>query len=210
LTLDEYKEWIYEKTMPLIELMGGKITPNQLSVISLLCAFLAGSFIYLSKYNPLYLIVSLIFIILNGLFDVLDGGLARYLKVEGDRGDFLDHVFDRYSDIFMLLGVFFGGYCSPETIGTSAAEMIGISAIIGVLLTSYMGTQAQAVGLKRSYGGILGRADRMMILSIFLVLQLLFNEIFGIKLLTFAMVIFAVFGNVTAVQRFFYAWKRLD
>ena len=37
----------------------------------------------------------------------------------------------------------------------------------GVLMSSYLGTQAQAVGLKRNYGGILGRADRLVLLMVF-------------------------------------------
>ena len=37
---------------------------------------------------------------------------------------------------------------------------IGVFALTGVLMSSYLGTQAQAVGVGRYYGGILGRADR--------------------------------------------------
>src|SRR2546430_14514327 len=56
----------------------------------------------------------------------------------------------------MLGGVAFNAmYCHLE---------VGMLALLGVLLTSYMGTQAQAVGQGRAYGGILGRADRLVLL----------------------------------------------
>src|SRR2546430_15123943 len=70
------------------------------------------------------------------------------------RGDFLDRVLDRYADVFMLGGVAFNAmYCHLE---------VGMFALLGVLLTSYMGTQAQAVGQGRAYGGVLGRPDRFL------------------------------------------------
>jgi len=210
LTLDEYKDWIYKKIDPLVKFIGNRVTPNQVSLISILCAFFAGLFIFLSRRDVFFLWVSLFFIFLNGLLDILDGGLARYLHIESRKGNFLDHVLDRYSDVFMLSGVFFAGYCSTETLGYFVSEIIGVSAIVGVILTSYVATQAEAVGLKRNYGGILGRADRMVILSAFIVLQAFIGEINGINMLTFMMIIFAIVCNITAVQRFFYAWKRLD
>jgi len=210
LTLDKYKDWIYKKTEPIVRFIGDRITPNQISLLSILCAFLAGLLIFISRLNVFFLWISLFFIFLNGFLDIIDGGLARYLHIESRRGDFLDHILDRYSDIFMLSGVFFAGYCSPETLGYLVSELIGISAIVGVLLTSYVATQAEAVGLKRNYGGLLGRSDRIIILSIFIILQALIGEIGGIDMLTFMMIFFAIVCNITAIQRFFYAWKRLN
>lgn len=210
MTLDEYKDWLYRKIDPVVRFIGDRATPNQISLISILCAFFAGLFIFLSRHNIFFLWVSLCLIILNGFFDVLDGGLARYLHIESQRGNFLDHVLDRYSDVFMLSGVFFAGYCSPDALGYLISEIIGVSAIVGVLLTSYVATQAEAVGLSRNYGGLLGRADRMVILSIFIILQALIGDIGGINMLTFMMILFAVVCNITAIQRFFYAWERLD
>jgi len=87
---------------------------------------------------------------------------------------------------------------------------LGLLAIVGVLLTSYMGTQAQAVGAGRHYGGILGRADRMvlMILATFITWVLLFFDIrsftlgsYSITVFEVMMLWFAVVGNVTAIQR---------
>ena len=63
----------------------------------------------------------------------------------------LDHVFDRYSDIFIVLGMAFSIYGNVY---------LGLFAIIGILHTSYMGTQSQALGLKRNYSGIAEEYNR--------------------------------------------------
>jgi phosphatidylglycerophosphate synthase len=95
-----------------------------------------------------------VFVALNGLFDALDGKVARLSSKESKKGDFVDHVIDRYSDVFILSGIALGSFCPL---------WVGLMAIIGVMLASYMGTQAQALGLRREYRGILGRADRQLI-----------------------------------------------
>ena len=80
--------------------------------------------------------------------------LARKSGSVSKYGDFLDHVIDRYADVFIIGGACLGGFVDPT---------IGIIILTGVLLASYLGTQAQAVGIGRVYGGIMGRADRMVI-----------------------------------------------
>jgi len=81
-----------------------------------------------------------------------------------------------------------------------------------------MGTQAQAVGLGRLYGGALGRADRLVILGVVTLLQFAFDSAgtpLGLEparftVLGWAMVLFAVLGNVTAIQRAISVWRRLS
>lgn len=150
------------------------------------------------------------FLILNGLFDALDGKVARITGKATPRGDLLDHVLDRYADVFILTGIALGPYCPV---------WLGLLAIIGVLLTSYMGTQAQAVGVGRQYGGALGRADRLVILFIVVVLQAALDPgavnppgggALGLTYIGWAMLLFAVLGNITAIQRAVGTWKRLS
>jgi archaetidylinositol phosphate synthase len=93
----------------------------------------------------------------------------------------------------------------------------GLFAVIGVLLTSYMGTQAQALGLGREYKGILGRADRIAVLVVFSLIQYAFEvtdnalatDIFGYSIISWMMVYFGVAGNATALQRAWKIWKSL-
>ena len=87
-----------------------------------------------------------------------------------------------------------------------------------MLLASYMGTQAQAIGVKRDYHGILGRADRLIILTLtpFIMGMLVWFGIgsFGVPgyqftFFEYVMIYFAVAGNITAVQRAAGTWKRI-
>jgi archaetidylinositol phosphate synthase len=95
-----------------------------------------------------------------------------------------------------------------------------------VLLTSYMGTQSQAVGAGRLYAGLLGRADRVVLLTLAPLAQIVFMvllpgsptvpqgylSIVGVvSLSAFEMVMlwFAVVGNITAVQRAVQIWRNL-
>ena len=100
---------------------------------------------------------------LNAFCDAMDGAVARAMKTQSLRGDFLDHAVDRYADIFIITGIFAGGLVPWQ---------IGVFALTGVLMASYLGTQAQAVGVGRYYGGLLGRADRLVLILVFGVIGL--------------------------------------
>ncbi|MBN1678477.1 MAG: CDP-alcohol phosphatidyltransferase family protein, partial [Candidatus Thermoplasmatota archaeon] len=90
-------------------------------------------------------------------------------------------------------------------------------AVIGVMLASYMGTQAQALGLRREYRGILGRADRLVLLIFVPIVQYILialdasfaMDILGFSLMGWMMIWFGLAGNVTAVQRAHMIWKSL-
>src|SRR2546421_433634 len=93
---------------------------------------------------------------------------------------------------------------------------VGTLALLGVLLTSYMGTQAQAVGQGRAYGGILGRADRLVLLFLGGLIQWLVAPSGGVTWgagpftfgpLEWVMVPFPVLRNVTAGQRAVKIWR---
>jgi CDP-diacylglycerol--glycerol-3-phosphate 3-phosphatidyltransferase len=209
--------WLARRIAKFFAAIG--ISPNFLSVLSFFFAVLAGLFFFFAgnsthshySFNPLLLLAG-VFVCLNSFLDALDGVLARETGNASKKGDFLDHVIDRYSDVFIIGGIIFGGYVSWE---------IGIVAIIGVLLSSYMGTQAQAVGLSRVYGGLIGRADRLLIIIAATFLTLIYphpipasGSLSLLSLLSFPFLgwtifLFALLCNATALQRFFYAWRRI-
>jgi archaetidylinositol phosphate synthase len=73
-----------------------------------------------------------------------------------------------------------------------------------------MGTQAQAIGVERYYGGILGRADRLVLLLLgSFVTFLIPTGIFSLTPLAIVLLMFGIFGNLTALQRFLHVWKQL-
>ena len=77
-------------------------------------------------------------------------------------------------------------------------------------MSSYLGTQAQAVGAGRFYGGVLGRADRLVLLMAGgIIAYFVPAGVYGLSILGWALLIFGVLGHFTAVQRFIHVWKEL-
>ena len=181
------------------------ITPNMWSVVSLICAFIAGVFFAFGQ--PFF---GVLFVVLNSFLDVLDGALARYMGLASPIGDYLDHVFDRYADVFIVTGIIIYGVQTWQA--PIPAWVIGLFAITGVLLSSYLGTQAQAVGLKRNYGGVLGRADRLVLLMVFGLAEFIYPApiLFGLTFLGWMLVVYGFFGHTTAIQRFVMSLKELS
>lgn len=206
MVLDSYRRLADKFLAPMARAMI-VFEPNSLTWAALLCAVVAGLFFYYG--GVAFLSLAIFFLFLNAGFDALDGRIARLRGKTMVKGDFLDHVLDRYADIFIIGGIMLGPYCN---------FLLGFFALLGVLLTSYMGTQAQAVGVGREYGGVLGRADRLMVLLIAALLQLILDpnginpfgtEVFKLKVIEYAMLLFAVLGNITAIQRAIFTWRKL-
>jgi len=177
-----------------------------LSLISLAFAILAAV-LYVLEWSH-FLMMAAIMVLVSGLFDALDGKVARISSKASKRGDFVDHVIDRYSDAIILGAIAISPRCEMS---------FGLFAVIGVLLASYMGTQAQALGLGREYRGILGRADRIAVLVVLSLVQYALElsdsayatDIFGYSLIAWMMVYFGLAGNITALQRARLIWKNL-
>ncbi len=184
-------------------------SPTTLSGVALGLILLAALLGLVVRYTTPYLFLAVaVLIFAGGAFDVLDGEVARRTHRVTVRGDFLDHVFDRYGDVALVLGIAVSSYAIP---------LLALLALVSLLLTSYMGTQAQALGLGRMYHGLLSRADRLLLLSAAAFLEFLFVlpwpwtptvvlarfSIAGISLTVFDLVFvyFLVAGQWTAFSR---------
>ncbi|HUJ78642.1 MAG TPA: CDP-alcohol phosphatidyltransferase family protein [Thermoplasmata archaeon] len=133
-------------------------SPDRLSWLALGLAVAAAAVAAGVRWTTplLFLPVSLL-VFGAGLFDVLDGAVARLTGRASPRGDLLDHVLDRYADVVLVVGIALSGFAIP---------WLALLALASLLLTSYMGTQAQAVGQGRIYAGLLSRADRLVVLAV--------------------------------------------
>jgi len=174
---------------------------NRISYASLIFAFIAAISFYYSYWYHYLLFVSSLSVILNGFLDAIDGKIARMSKKAGKKGDFIDHTIDRFSDALIIGGIAVSPWCDKK---------IGVVAIATVLLVSYMGTQAQAVGYKRVYSGVLGRADRLAILFFAPIFQYFIQRIFEIYLIEWVMIYFIFAGVVTILQRYYRIVKWLE
>jgi len=199
MTLDRYRHLADRALAPFVRAsVGLGLSPDAVSVLAFLVAVAAAATFAVG--GPWYLAgAALVFA--NGWLDLLDGRLARELDVASPSGDLVDHVLDRYADVAIVAGLAAG-------IGRWG---LGFAAITGVLLTSYLGTQAEAVGLERVYGGLLGRADRLALVGVVAVVAAAVGgPVAGLPLVGWLLVLFAIVGHVTAVQRFSSAIRQLS
>lgn len=185
------------------------VHPDHLTWTSLGVAALAGIvFASATPAVPVLLVVGAILVLLNALLDGLDGKLARRHDQASSRGDYLDHAVDRFADVLILGGLVLGPFVT---------DVVGLVAIVAMLLTSYLGTQAQAVGLGRNLGGWMGRADRLVLLGAAPVVDaaLIWSGVVSpwripfrlgplavLSVVDLAVLAIAVFGALTVVQRF--------
>lgn len=187
---------------------------DRLTWASLPVAVLAGACFYMaSAAAPWLLILGGVLVLINAGLDALDGMVARHAGTSSPAGDFLDHAIDRYADMFVIGGLTFCAFGSL---------LWGFLALTGVFITSYLGTQAAAVGLKRDYGGLMGRADRLVLLIVVPIVQgaLLMGGVGAfyrlpigdgpfpypfspyLTLIGFLLLVLGAFGHLTAIQRF--------
>lgn len=202
MTLDQYRSSAKVYFDPLVSIaIRCRLTPNFFTIAALIASAAAGVLFFLRL--ELWGIIA---VALNAFCDAMDGAVAREMQTQSRRGDFLDHAVDRYADIFIITGIFSGGMVPWQ---------VGVFALTGVLMSSYLGTQAQAVGVGRYYGGILGRADRLVLILAVGVIELLVPmswPVLGFTLSWFGwlFVLFGIFGHITAFQRFAYVWAKVE
>mgnify|MGYP000100224325 FL=1 len=197
MTLDRFRPLADRALNPFVRAAAAVgLTPNTVSVLAIVLAGGAAGAFYQGGEDPLFYALGAVLVFLNGWLDLIDGALARRLEVASEAGDLLDHVLDRYADIVILVGLAAG-------IGRYD---LGLAAVTGVLMTSYLGTQAQAVGLDRVYGGLLGRADRLVLIGVVGGAAAVVTEpIESLTIVGWLLVVFAIVGHFTALQRFYYA-----
>jgi archaetidylinositol phosphate synthase len=210
-TLDRLRpvvEGALEPSVRLARRVG--LTPNGVSVLAIAVAILGAVLFAVAgrgtslpgvdrNLRVLYL-AGAACVAVNGWLDLVDGELARATGSGNRVGDLLDHVLDRYADVLVVAGL------------AAAVERyaVGFAAVTGVLMTSYLGTQAQAVGLDRVYGGLVGRADRLALVVVTGVVAAFVTEtIAGLTVVSWLLVTFAVVGHLTAFQRFYHAYRAL-
>ena len=151
--------------------------------------------------DPTLYLLGALFVLGNGWMDLLDGALARRQGTDSKAGDLLDHVLDRYADIVVVAGLAAG----------VESYLLGLLAVTGVLMTSYLGTQAQAVGLDRVYGGLVGRADRLAVIGIVTAIAAGYpGPLWTLSLVEWLLVFLAAVGHLTALQRFYHSMRALS
>ncbi len=163
------------------------VTPNMVTFLGLLVSLASAYCYYNWATAPAFLPAAGLLVLLSGLFDAVDGVIARTTGTASAFGGFFDSVSDRYADAFVLAGVTLGGLCNP---------IAGFAALIGSLMVSYTRSRAEASGVAMSGVGLAERAERMIILA-----AVTFLAVFWFSALNYGIILLALLSHLTVVQR---------
>jgi archaetidylinositol phosphate synthase len=170
------------------------LTPNMITVIGLVFAFLSA-FAYAEwQFHPIVPWLAFILLLLSGFCDVLDGVLARIYGESTVFGGFLDSLLDRYADAAVFIGIIIAVLCDYRA---------GLLAMIGSLLVSYSRARAEAAGIKMESIGLAERAERILILLLTTLIA-----VYWLPALNIGVIIIAVLANVTVMQRAAYVYAK--
>ncbi len=165
------------------------IHPNTLTLIGFMGHFAAAWLV--AKGNLVWGAVVLIFF---GLFDTLDGALARIQDNVTQFGAFLDSMCDRFSEAAIFLGIFY----HFDSLDSSIGCLLTLLAMVGSILVSYSRARAEAVGVFPKLG-VMTRVERYIVLALTLLLNRLLIGLAAI----------AIFGLFTIGQRIWFVYHQL-
>lgn len=131
------------------------IHPDSISYASIVAAAAAAFCFWKSGLHPWLLLVAPLFCYLRLWFNMLDGMVALASGKASWRGEILNDLPDRVSDVLIFAGVAHSGWMNP---------LVGYWAAIFALLTAYVGMFGQAVGVQREFSGVMSKPWRMVTL----------------------------------------------
>lgn len=132
------------------------VHPNTVSWMSLVAAVGAGACFLGARQWPWFLALAPLLCWLRLWFNMLDGMVALASKKASRTGEIVNELPDRISDVVILVCAGYSGWCDP--VG-------GYWAAIMALLTAYVGTLGQAVGVQRDFSGVMSKPWRMVTLG---------------------------------------------
>ena len=205
---DYLQDRIYKIINPIIHgMIKIGITPNMVTTIGFLGNVLATAmFILASEQATPEASYAMIgwggaILIFSGLFDMMDGRLARLGNMSTAFGAFWDSTLDRYSDLFSLFGLTLS---LLNTVGTWAG-VISFLALVGSIMVSYVRARAEGLDIECKVG-LMQRPERVVVTSVVAILTGIFNSngwLIG------GMILIAVLANITAFWSVAHCYKLL-
>jgi len=181
-------------TRPLVQLLAKTpITPNAVTWFGFLLNVVAAILIVAGD-----LFAAGFVVLVAGLFDLLDGALARLTKQVTRFVAVLDSTLDRLGEAVLLLGILIL-YAREQSV--AEILLVGI-VLLSSLMVSYVRARIEILGLECKVG-LFTRAERVIVLAI----GLLLSQI-DYAFLIAALAIIAVFSFFTVGQRLFYGWRQ--
>lgn len=179
-------------TGPIVRLLAKTpVTPNTLTVCSLLVTLVAAVLIVLNQ-----LLAAALVMLFASFFDILDGALARSTNRVTKFGAALDSSLDRLAEAAIFIGLTILYAIDGSVLGVALSG----AAMVTSLMVSYTRARAEGLGIDCQVG-IFTRSERIAALVIGLLLSH-----FGI-ILTGILMLIIVLSSITVGQRLYHIWK---
>lgn len=205
---DYLQKLIYTLINPIIKgMIKMGITPNMVTTIgfvgNVVAAFL---FIHASQLTPISMGFSWIgwggaILLFSGLFDMMDGRLARLCNMSTTFGAFWDSTLDRYSELFSLFGI----TLYLMTASGIWAGVITFLALVGSIMVSYVRARAEGLGIECKVG-LMQRPERVVVTALAAIITGMTSNLWW---LIGGMTLIAVLANITAFWRVAHCYKQL-
>jgi CDP-diacylglycerol--glycerol-3-phosphate 3-phosphatidyltransferase len=170
-----------------------KIHPNVLTFLGLLINGVAAVLLASGKFFTAGLVM-----LAAGIFDMVDGRVARQTNRVTRFGGFFDSVLDRYSDLVLLMGLL----VYYASINRFFYVVLTAVVMTGSVMVSYTRARAECV-IPQCKVGFMERPERVVLL----IIGALFNRMAPV------LWVIAVLSNITVIHRMVYTWqetKRLE
>ena len=192
--LDEFRKTAADYlTRPAVRLLSKtSITPNAITWFGFLLSIGAAVLI-----GTEYLFAAGFVVLVAGLFDLLDGALARRTNQATHFGAILDSTLDRIAEAIILLGILILYIREQSTLGIL---LVGI-ALPSSQMVSYIRARAEAAGLECKVG-LFTRGERVIVLALGLLLSRIDYA------LIIALSVIVLFSLFTAGQRLLHVWHQ--
>ena len=136
------------------------------------------------------LIIGGVLLLVSGFFDMVDGQVARVTGKTSKKGEYLDSMFDKISEVAIFLGILVGGYAEPYLV---------LLAISLSLLVSYARAKSDIINIKLQGIGIGERAERLLVIAIIGI----------IGFMDYAVIIVVIIAGITLIQRMIFTAKNI-
>ena len=204
-----YRDWlqqvIYKIINPVVRgMIKIGITPNFITTTGLVLNIVAAGVLIYGGINGERGDLSYVgwgggIILFAGLFDMMDGRVARLGNMSSTFGALYDSVLDRYSELITLFGIFY--YLILK--GYMWGSIIAFIALIGSLMVSYVRARAEGLGIDCKVG-LMQRPERVVLISLGAIFCGVFDNVTSfdpILILMIPVALVAVFANITAFAR---------
>lgn len=210
---DYLQKLIYKIINPLVHgMIRIGITPNFITTTGLVLNIVAAGVLLYGAIqapgHPAYVGWAGGIILFAGLFDMMDGRVARVGNMSSTFGALYDSVLDRYSELFTLFGIFF--YLILQ--GYLWGSVITFLALIGSLMVSYVRARAEGLGLECKVG-LMQRPERVVLTAVGAICCGIFagcTSLDPLYLLIAPQVLIAILANWTAFVRINHCYRLLN